>query len=641
MLLLKHFPLLAVGLSLSAGCIVSKADPDPSVDPDNKDVLPRSGDREHPSEPGSSWTFLVYMVADNDLEPFGVEDLIEMSSVGSTDSFNIVVQADRSVQHSDAQVPGLGDWTSTKRLVVRAGEVEEVEDLGELNMGESSSLADFIEWGVTSYPADRYALVFWDHGAGWTGFGGDESTPNGDSMNLAEIDAGMEQGMTAANLDQFSLIGFDACLMATYEVAYLMSAYGEYLLASEELEPGHGWNYERLATIANDPSTGPVEVGTSLMDGFMEFAQQSNTSQNLTLSLVDLYGLEKLALALDDLAEIMDTDLNAEVANIAKQRYGVTRFGDVPDPSRSSHMVDLGDFVWLLAEGDASFESAREKIEAGLDEALVAQVTGPMREYATGLSIYFPELSDYYQDGYDDTLGVPSWRDFLASYYELANSGEMTVPLFANANQEAEVEAGDSAITLTGTIDDGVEFVSSAVISYGIYDEASDDILLLGRQPAAVSGDTVTGSWDYSHLAVNQGGSASLVYTDVEMISDSAISVTIPFWYRDTDGQEDYAFQVYIIDESGNVLQSVLYSISAAGVGQLQPKPGSAMVPIGQVIDAQGAIAWAPLSEDTFDPSSPFAFSSEYVDLGATLYAEIGVTDFAGNYDYAYALGEF
>src|SRR5262249_45293853 len=136
-----------------------------------------------PPEHGASWTVLVYMVADNNLEPFGLTDLEEMSKVGSGAGFDIVVQADRAAGYVSDPVLNLGDWQGTKRLHVGSGRLEEVSDIGEANMGDPATLADFIEWGIAQYPADRYALVLWDHGGAWPGFGGDESTANLDLLD--------------------------------------------------------------------------------------------------------------------------------------------------------------------------------------------------------------------------------------------------------------------------------------------------------------------------------------------------------------------------------------------------------------------------------------------------------------------------
>jgi len=117
--------------------------------------------------PEPSWTFMVYLDGDNDLEDAGIDDFLEMSSAGSDTGINIVVQFDRVPGYSSAY----GDWTSTKRFHITYGmtptSLEAVQDIGEANMGSPATLSDFANWAITNYPAERYALVFWNHGGGW------------------------------------------------------------------------------------------------------------------------------------------------------------------------------------------------------------------------------------------------------------------------------------------------------------------------------------------------------------------------------------------------------------------------------------------------------------------------------------------
>ena len=55
--------------------------------------------------------------------------------------------------------------------------------------------------------------------------------------------------------NKLSFIGFDACLMATVDVADTFSDMGKYLVASEELEPGNGWYYSGwLRSLAENPA---------------------------------------------------------------------------------------------------------------------------------------------------------------------------------------------------------------------------------------------------------------------------------------------------------------------------------------------------------------------------------------------------
>jgi len=112
---------------------------------------------------GPSWYTLA---GDNNLEGAGIDDFLEMSSVGSSSAVNIVVQFDRIPGYDDSY----GDWTSCKRFCVTPGmtptPANAISDLGECNMGDPNTLDEFVMWATTDYPADKYALILWNHGSG-------------------------------------------------------------------------------------------------------------------------------------------------------------------------------------------------------------------------------------------------------------------------------------------------------------------------------------------------------------------------------------------------------------------------------------------------------------------------------------------
>ncbi len=124
----------------------------------------------------AKWTLLIYLDGDNDLEDAGIEDMNEMEVVGSGDSVNILVQFDRI----DGEDNTNGDWTDTRRFrITQDSDMDiisssPVQMLGELNMGHPQTLTDFINWGVTNYPAQHYMLVLWNHGGGWRKSGRDK-----------------------------------------------------------------------------------------------------------------------------------------------------------------------------------------------------------------------------------------------------------------------------------------------------------------------------------------------------------------------------------------------------------------------------------------------------------------------------------
>src|SRR4029079_6677509 len=128
--------------------------------------------------------------------------------------------------------------------------------------GNPASLSQFISWGITNYPADRTALFLWDHGGGWDGFGLDETTRN--HITAPALRTAIRQGLSDAQLGRLSLVAFDACLMATFEIAAMLRPYAEYLMASEETIPGHGLDYAKLAGAVSDPTISPPELARQM-----------------------------------------------------------------------------------------------------------------------------------------------------------------------------------------------------------------------------------------------------------------------------------------------------------------------------------------------------------------------------------------
>ena len=229
------------------------------------------------------WTFMVYLDADCEppscLEEEGIDDFLEMSSVPSSADVNIVVQFDR--------IPGCdssyGDWTTCKRFLITPGLTPEpgnqVEDIGEVNMGDPNTLVDFVQWAVTEYPATNYALILWNHGGGWRGL----PTQNEDLMSRAvcwddtsndrlymnEVQSALS---TISGFATLHLIGFDACLMGMVEVAYEIRYYGSVMVGSAAGEPMDGWPYDTiLSDLTSNPGWNAAQLGTAVVDRFGKF----------------------------------------------------------------------------------------------------------------------------------------------------------------------------------------------------------------------------------------------------------------------------------------------------------------------------------------------------------------------------------
>ena len=354
-----------------------------------------------PLEP-ESWTYMLYSIADTNLEEPMLEDVAEMATVGSPIGVNTVALVDREAGHTDQPLLNLDDWETAKLLYVQADEFAEIADLGEVDMADPTTLASFIAFAVETFPADNYALTISDHGGGWTGIGPDDSS--GEILDLGELAAGLQAGLDVAGLDRIQLLGFDACLMATYEVASALSPYADYLLASEELEPGHGWDYGALGAIEADPTIDAVGLGTAFVDGFVGQADAQGTGAEITLSLLDLAGLPALEDAMSTFASVLTEQVEALGVLIGRQRASTVESGRSPDPSQSTHLTDLGQFVAEIGVQSLQVSDDADAVLRAINDTVVAQTVGPARLGSTGMSIYFPPSDDLADGAY---LQVP------------------------------------------------------------------------------------------------------------------------------------------------------------------------------------------------------------------------------------------
>ena len=198
-----------------------------------------------PTSPDQTWLVMLYLDADDEIiEEYINFSLNEAELVGSSEQVQIVAQLDRF----EGGFAGDGDWKTAKRFYVTQDSdlsaigSEELADLGEVNMADPDTLTEFVIWSMENYPADKYVLILSDHGGGYTGGWSDQSA-SGDSLTLIELDSALAQVQAETGLEQFELIGFEACLMSSLEVYTAIAPYARYSVASEEVSRA----YNRLA----------------------------------------------------------------------------------------------------------------------------------------------------------------------------------------------------------------------------------------------------------------------------------------------------------------------------------------------------------------------------------------------------------
>ncbi len=595
----------------------------------------------------AGWTVLVYVAADNNLEPFALENLAQLAAGGSS-GVNLVAEIDRSVDYTDAPLPGVGDFTSTKRLEVRGGQLRELSDRGERDTADPAELTDFIAWGVKTYPADRYMLVLWDHGGGWQGYGADEDrggAPGTSWMKLPDIEAGVRGGLAAAGLPRLDVIGFDACLMATLEVAELLRPHARYLLASEELEPGHGWDYRAFAGAAQLDAPA---LSRKIVDGYQSIASAEGTSASITLSVVDLDRLQPIESAVTQLSSAYQSPgtLAPYVGAVGRGRSATLAFGADPDPSKSFYLLDMGD---LFGELSTPLGSTATAIQSAVQGAVVYQVKGSAYARATGLSIYFPSEERYYDTAlYAPLPGMDAWRSFLARYYGAGAASQ--APAFAQGGVTYDLAAPGGAL-FDGLLTPGsLASASSAFLAYGLPDTAGGGAWLFGDQPLEVNtqadGDHLTTTWDYTFMRLYQTsiGREEFGYLSIQQSTGTTAVASIPFHYYapGSSTPQEVLRQLVYSSADGTVLSDAYYAYlgDASGgstLGRLTPEPGSALRAVVAHLANPDSLSTEWLEFDStgaFDATQPVLYDYPGLNSGAGFFAGLYTGNSAGQGDW-------
>jgi len=383
----------------------------------------------------ANWTFMVYMDRDCNLEASAIDAMNEMEMVGSTGEVNIIALLDRIPGYDDSN----GDWVTTKLFevtedpssdgIIRSTSV----DLGEINMGDPNTLADFAVWGIEKYPAEHYALIIWDHGGGWKSVANDE-TDDENGITMPELNQALFWIINETYIERLDIIGFDTCLMGQLEVADTIAPYADIMIGSEELEKEDGWNYTAfLETLADHPDSTPEELAINITTSFGEYYTEIEEDPIHTLSVIDLSEIPDLVSAVDTWAVAMIANMPDEWDVIGESRYEVESYPQ----GKGDYFVDLYDLSWLVwyETTDSPTESAAEAVMDALDAAVIYSVNGSGHPYSNGLTIYFPE--EVIEDGYADVnfASATNWDEFLQGCHN-ATENDTTAPEIAEIEDD-------------------------------------------------------------------------------------------------------------------------------------------------------------------------------------------------------------
>jgi len=399
-----------------------------------------------------SWTFMVYLNGDNDLDPFTKEAFNRMEKAAQNPDVNILVLWDRCSLLSDdgRECFDKSEGIENTRLYrveydssdLITSPVQEVDwNPGELDMGDPDTLVNFVTWARDNYPARYYFLSILDHGGGWSPTFPDTFRPRLTSLSLQQpfvplrrsyhvfggtglswdfsadynylSTAEMRRALcsiTKEGTEKIDVVFYDACLMGMIEEAYEIKDYANYFVGSQNEAWGSLPYDQYLNSITS--TTQPRQLAIDIVNHYT--ASLPLTGHPSTMSAVDLAAINEVALAVDSLARAMINGLtSAETVLQIKDAYVLTQKFDYDSNFRLEREIDGYVDLYHLAlqiqenvTNTAIVEAAQSVIDAlGSEEGtfVIAEqhrsgypwvITEPLEYWdlanAYGISIYLP-----------------------------------------------------------------------------------------------------------------------------------------------------------------------------------------------------------------------------------------------------------
>ena len=417
-------------------------------------------------------TIMVYMNG-SDLEgDYGAAtaDLWEMMDAlkvmeqeGKSPSLHVVVEAGGSTRWELDEMDGV----PYARFPLTGDGISSMESMEIRNMGDADTLTDFINYGVRSYPANHYGLILWNHGGGPVGGYGSDSHFDGDGLSLEEIREALGHSVMADSA--FDFVAFDACLMGSAETAGCLDGYADYVIASPELEPQHGYDY-RWMTALGDSLPPDMEwgeaVGRSMVEAYG--ACYASGTAPVAMSLLDMKEYpafhEVFHQYVDGIPEKLREELYGE---LGRDRMKMLAFGS-RQAGGSLELVDVLEFL-NACQRVYPDENAFQTLKNRMRRLVAEQWAKGYPVNPSGLTIYLPSGSNPYLS---EELETYDTTGFCSAYRRLTDG------YAAYLGRESGVEWGNISAHKDGTVEISIapEDASDVTGAYlAVFCPAGDD----------------------------------------------------------------------------------------------------------------------------------------------------------------------
>lgn len=566
-------------------------------------LLTACGGSGSASQDTADTTLMVYLVASDLLDGRGAErDLANMLRAVNNPRVNVILQIGGGA--TAGQHPGI-DMQQTRRyrLAARLGTaigwtleaLPAAQQPQQVAMNRPDTLKDFIQWAAREYPAQQYALSLWDHGGGPIhGFGNDRATGGGTAMSLADITSALQ----GAGVN-FELIGFDACLMASLEVATNLAPHSRYLIASEEVTTGWDWS-QVVNFLAAYPKAKGDAMGRAILDSYKAFDETAPLDFT-AYSVSDLSQAAPLVKVLDQIALTLKNAIDTQglqawwaiaVARREAQDFQTNLFQKTMD------LVDVKSLVLELS----AVEMLPSELVQQFNTAFAALVvhTDGSEDDATGLMMYFPRYSTLDTEllaQYRAVKFSPVYHALLDTYTAFAASEQMPYVSVSAPRIEAGAILADVSVGARPNSAQAMRVMGAMPVLTRPFDQGFcalvKDGIALSVQLAVAQGEQVRLE-DYNRWPVVQGQLVTMLPEDEE--DEDLLQIPAAYFY---DDQLMGGLLMAIRDSNGRTcIRWFVESQTLAGstADMLEVPAGAQFVPLHLDLESN---TWKPMPRAT------------------------------------------
>ncbi|MBE6876488.1 MAG: peptidase C11 [Ruminococcus sp.] len=498
-------------------------------------------------------TIMLYMCGTDLESKYGMSssDLQEIANAKYGDNVKIIVYTGGC---SGWKTSGISSTTNQIYQVVNGGLKLLVSDDGAKPMTDPNTLSAFIQYCNQNFPANRNELILWDHGGGSvSGYGYDEKYQSSGSMSLSGISQALKNGGV-----KFDFVGFDACLMATAETALMLNDYADYMVASEETEPGIGWYYTNWVTnLGNNTSLPTVEIGKNIVDDFITKCAEKCKGQKTTLSVIDL---AEFANTVPSNLTAFSKSVSAKISNqeyqeVSQARYSAREFAQ----SSKIDQVDLVHFAENMNTSEG------KELSKAIRNAVKYNRTSSNMSNAYGVSIYFPYKRTSYVDKACSTysqIGMDSeYSNCIRQFAKLETSGQIAAggtgsPVSSLLNLGGSFLESGGADMIGSLLTSFLASPSSSGRSIEGLDSSNIDFMSDNAVSDSQAADYISMNYfDTSNLIWTQNDSSEYIMTLPENQWKMVHQLDLNMFYDDGTGYVDLGLDnLYGFDENGSLV---------------------------------------------------------------------------------------